>query len=232
MLAVSASVLAVVIFGNRFDPGKPIVLLYLVRHGQVLKTRPRSYNGQRDVPLSPSGLQQMERLAEWAAGLNLSAIYSSDLQRTVRGADLIAQRCGVPCVTSGALREKSFGEWEGLTYDEAEQHDPGTWAIWITDPSRARPPGGETYEEVRARVLPVLQQLVRDHQGETVLLLAHGGVNRVILCDALKLSLQRVFRIEQDYAALNIIEYAHNQAYVRLLNGAVPGDPLAAWADS
>lgn len=203
--------------------------LYLVRHGQVAKSRPRSYNGQQDVPLSPLGMQQMARLSDWAVARGIAAVYSSDLQRASYGADLISKRCTVPVVSTPDLREKHFGRWEGLTYEEAARQFPNEWADWMTDPADARPPNGETYREVHARVIPRLQRLLHDHAGQTVLMLAHGGVNRVILCHALALPLRHVFRIEQDYAALNRIDYAPNgRTVVCLLNGVVPGDPLVS----
>jgi alpha-ribazole phosphatase len=205
--------------------------LYLIRHGQVEKPRPRTYNGQLDVPLSLLGREQMERLADWAVTQQLSAIYASDLQRARIGAEMVGRRCGLTPVIVPALREKHFGQWEGLTYDEASRRDPDVWEQWIANPPQARPPGGETYVDVEARVLPALQQIIFEHgRGRTprqVLLLAHGGVNRVILCHALGVRLLHVFRIEQDYAALNSIEYTPaGDVTVRLLNGAVPGDPL------
>jgi alpha-ribazole phosphatase len=201
--------------------------LYVIRHGQVAKSRPHSYNGQLDVPLSEIGLQQMERLADWAASLGTDAIYCSDLRRTVEGAQLAGRRCTVPVSATPLLREKHFGKWEGLTYEEAEERFPSEWQAWLADPSDARPPGGETYREVEARVVPFARRVVRDHIGQTVLILAHGGVNRVILCRALGLSLHWVFRIEQDYACVNRIDCsAENRWQAVLMNGALPGDPL------
>lgn len=201
--------------------------LYLIRHGQVAKSRPRSYNGQLDVPLSGLGSQQMERLAEWAASTAVTAVYCSDLQRARTGADRVAQRCAAPVTMTPLLREKHFGQWEGLTYEEAEQRFPAEWRAWVADPSEAEPPGGETYREVEARVIPFVRRVVRDHPGQTVLILAHGGVNRVILCRALGLSLRRVFRIEQDYACVNQIDCSAGDRWrVALMNSALPGDPL------
>ena len=201
--------------------------LYLVRHGQVAGARPRSYNGQQDVPLSPAGLEQMQRLAEWAAAVELHAVYASDLQRAATAARLVADRRNIPLTLSPALREKHFGRWEGLTYGEAEARYPDEWRQWLSDPSDSRPPGGESYREVEERVIPLARRLLVEHAGRSVLLVAHGGVNRVILCHALDLPLQHVFRIEQDYAALNQIEYfPDGHRAVALLNGAVPGDLL------
>jgi alpha-ribazole phosphatase len=204
-----------------------VTILYIIRHGQVEKSRPHSYNGQLDVPLSTVGLQQMERLADWAASLGTDAVYCSDLRRTVEGAQAVTRQCTVPVSATPLLREKHFGQWEGLTYEEAEQRFPSEWKAWLTDPSDARPPGGETYREVEARVIPFTRRVVRDHSGQTVLILAHGGVNRVILCRALGLSLHRAFRIEQDYACVNRIDCtAGNRWQVALMNSALPGDPL------
>jgi len=191
-----------------------------------VKSRPHSYNGQLDVPLSAVGVQQMECLAAWAASLGMDAIYCSDLRRTVDGAQAVGRRCTVPVSTTPVLREKHFGQWEGLTYEEAEQQFPSEWQAWLADPSDARPPGGETYLEVEARVVPFARRVMRDHIGQTILILAHGGVNRVILCRALGLSLHRVFRIEQDYACVNRIDCSDSRWQVVLMNGALPGDPL------
>jgi alpha-ribazole phosphatase/probable phosphoglycerate mutase len=204
-----------------------VTRLYLIRHGQVDKVRPRSYNGQSDVPLSPLGRQQMERLADWAASTGLSAVYCSDLQRTRQGADVVGRRCAVPVSATPLLREKHFGRWEGLTYEEAEEQFPVEWRAWLADPSAARPPEGETYREVEARVVPFVRRLVLDHAGQSVLILAHGGVNRVIVCRALGLPMQRVFGIEQDYACVNRIDCsAGGRWQVAVMNSALPGDPL------
>jgi alpha-ribazole phosphatase len=204
-----------------------VTTLYLIRHGQVAKSRPQSYNGQLDVPLSEVGLQQMECLADWAVSLGLDAIYCSDLRRTVDGAHAVVRRCPMPVSATPLLREKHFGQWEGLTYEEAKQQFPSEWQAWLTDPSDARPPGGETYLEVEARVVPFVRRVMRDHLGQTILILAHGGVNRVILCHALGLSIRRVFRIEQDYACVNRIDSSvDNRWQVVLMNSAIPGDPL------
>jgi alpha-ribazole phosphatase len=204
-----------------------ITTLYIIRHGQVAKSRPHSYNGQLDVPLSALGSKQMDCLAEWAASSNVDAIYCSDLRRAVAGAEAVGRRCAVPVSVTPLLREKHFGQWEGLTYEEAEQLFPAEWRAWLADPSDARPPGGETYRELEARVLPCVRRVVFDHVGRTVLILAHGGVNRVILCCALGLSLRLAFRIEQDYACVNRIDCSAGDRWrVRLMNSALPGDPL------
>jgi len=205
----------------------PSTTLYLIRHGQVEKARPRSYHGQSDVPLSSLGRRQMDRLVEWAKSMELSAVYCSDLQRAQQGAEAVARECAIPLSVTPVLREKHFGRWEGLTYEEAEAQFPSEWREWLADPSEARPPAGETYREVESRVWPFVRRLVRDHAGRRILILAHGGVNRVILCRALGLTMRRVFGIEQDYACVNRLDCRTDGRWqVGLMNSAVPGDPL------
>jgi len=114
-----------------------------------------------------------------------------------------------------------------ISKEEAEARFPAEWHTWLADPWDARPPEGETYREVEARVIPFVRRLVREHAGQAVLILAHGGVNRVIVCRALGLPMQRVFGIEQDYACVNGIECsAGGRWHVTLMNSALPGDPL------
>jgi alpha-ribazole phosphatase len=87
------------------------------------------------------------------------------------------------------------------------------------NPADAKPTGGETCREMAARVLPVIEQIIKRHLGEHVAIVAHGGVNRVILCHALGLDLRYMERIAQRHAALNIIEFVDKAATVQLMNG-------------
>ncbi len=181
---------------------------------------PKRYNGHRDVDLSQNGVAQMEQMALKLAAYPVVAIYCSDLLRTSKGAKILAQPNNLPVYTRPSLREKSFGAWEGLTYEEAAARFPEDWKKWLVDPATSRPPGGETFREVEQRILQELSLILKDHQGQEVVILSHGGTNRVILCHALGLDLRQIFRIEQKYAALNIIDFFENGiASVQLMNG-------------
>jgi alpha-ribazole phosphatase len=193
--------------------------LYLVRHGEVVRDKPNTYNGHRDVELTPTGIEQLERVADRLASARIRAVYSSTLRRSRRGAEQIAKRHGLSVVSYPELREKHFGVWEGLTYGEVAERFPEAWARWLADPPSVRPTGGETYDEMRDRVLKALAGILASHPEEAVALVAHGGVNRAILCHALGLDLKYVFRIEQDYGALNIIDfYPDGMAVVKVMN--------------
>lgn len=193
--------------------------LYLLRHGQVADGHTHLYHGHNDVDLSPTGVQQYEAVAAYLRDIPLAGIYSSDLTRTRRGAEIIAHGRQVPVAAYPEFREVNFGLWEGLSFQEIMDRYPTELQQRFQDLANFRIPGGESLQDLRNRVLPKLQELLRRHEGEAILLVAHAGVNRVILCEALHLELQYVFHLDQAYAGLNIIDYFPDLAVVRLLNG-------------
>jgi alpha-ribazole phosphatase/probable phosphoglycerate mutase len=122
-------------------------------------------------------------------------------------------------VYSAALRELHAGDWEGLAWDELKRLYPAAWQARLDDIVHYRIPGGESFLDTACRVRGEMDRLLTAHPGQNVALIAHGGVNRVILLDALGAPLDRVFSLEQDYACLNVIDY-HAAGYctVRLVN--------------
>jgi alpha-ribazole phosphatase len=194
--------------------------LYLCRHGEVVGDGRRRYNGHRDVDITETGVKQMHRLREMLRDKPLTAIYSSDLIRTIKGAEIIGAHHHAQKLVRPEFRERNVGAWEGMAFEEIEAEYPDDWKAWLGDIVQFKPQGGESLLEVSERVLPNLRELVEKHMGEEVVLLGHGGVNRVILSDAMKLELRHVFRIEQQYGSLNIIDYYYDgMSVVKLLNG-------------
>jgi alpha-ribazole phosphatase len=205
---------------NESDPHPNFTRVYLIRHGEVVGAGPKRYNGHRDVDLSQNGVDEMKQMALRLATYPIVAIYCSDLIRAAKGAKILAQSKNLPVYTRPSFREKNFGAWEGLTYEEAATRFPEDWKQWLLDPAGSRPPGGETFQEVEQRVLQELSLILKDHQGQEVVILSHGGPNRVIICHALGLDLRQIFRIEQKFAALNIIDFFEDGiATVQLMNG-------------
>ena len=193
--------------------------IYLLRHGEVATFERRSFNGWSDVGLTPRGVSQLEDAASRLSSKPIRAVYTSDLQRSVLGGEAIAKACGVPQNILPELREKSFGVWEGLTAREASERYPEDWEKWVSDPFDNRPEKGESYREVGLRALPAVKKIVESHPGEEIVVVAHGGVNRVILAEVLCQTGSAFFRIEQKSAALNIIDYFEDNVIVRLVNG-------------
>jgi alpha-ribazole phosphatase len=197
--------------------------LYLVRHGQVADGHTDRYHGNNDIGLSPAGEQQLTDLARHLDSVPFAAVYATPLKRTQDGAARLCNGRNIEPRVIPEFREIHFGVWEGLTFAEIAQRYPEELAARIQDLQNFRIPEGESLLQVQDRVIPRLKTLVAEHPGQSLALVAHAGVNRVILCDALSLSLQNVFRLDQNYGGLNIIDYFPDFTMVRLLNGGVNG---------
>ena len=121
-----------------------------------------------------------------------------------------------------------MGRWEGLTFREIREREPDGAARWLADPVTVRFPGGENLEDLRARVMPALAEILARHAGRRVAVVAHGGPNRVVLGEALGMPLGNILRFAQDYACWNLIEYRRRTAVLHALNHRPAGIPAAA----
>lgn len=194
--------------------------LYLLRHGQVAGFEEQRYNGHADVPLTAEGEAQFGLLQLRLKKKTISAVYSSDLLRCQSGARLIAASHDLEVQTDSQLRELNIGAWEGKTWAELQANYPQEWQARLADIVNFQVPQGESLADLAARVRPVIARIATAHPGEEVVVVAHGGVNRVILLDAIGAPLHSLFAIEQSYGCLNIIDYyADGNAVVQLLNG-------------
>jgi alpha-ribazole phosphatase len=118
------------------------------------------------------------------------------------------------------LRELDIGVWEGKTHEELRREFPADWQARFADIVNFRVPGGENLLDLRDRVMSAIVEITENHRGENVLVVAHGGANRVILLNAIGAPLSSLFNIEQEYCCLNIIDYyVDGKAVVKLLNG-------------
>ena len=194
--------------------------LYLMRHGQVVGYEKKRINGHDDVKLTQEGILQSGRLGRRLKGEEITAIYSSDLSRAAEGARIIGQHLGItPAPPLEGLREKAFGAFEGLTLEEIQEQ----FSIELDELMKSwidfRAPGAESLEDLERRVSDVLAEILERHRGERIAVMAHGGVNRVILLRALEMKLEKFFHFEQDYGCLNIIDYYPHGVLIRLLNG-------------
>jgi len=196
--------------------------IYLIRHGQTQGGEVLRYKGHTDVPLSDVGRAQILRLSEYLEKKSIDEIYCSDLSRAIDSACIIADKFNLKPIIMPEFRERHFGRWEGMTFDEINNLYPDDFKNWASDPLRFSPIDGESTLDVSNRIMPALETLINKQPEKNMLILAHGGVNRVILCNLLKIPLEHVFRIEQDFAALNIIEFYNNHRgtypVIKLLN--------------
>ncbi len=193
--------------------------LYLIRHGETQNADQRCYKGHIDVPLSAKGENQMKKVADRIRNVPLSAIYTSDLQRARRSAEIVARPHNIKPEIKSPFKERNFGRWEGLTFNECRERFPEEFNAWVKNPVEASPVGGESTLDVKNRLVPALEKLLKKLRGETFSIVAHGGVNRIIICHLLGMPLQNIFRIEQNFGALNIIEIWEDAPVVKLING-------------
>lgn len=194
--------------------------LYLARHGQVVGHEKLVANGHTDVDITETGVSQMNALAERLRPVELNAIYDTGLIRTGKGAGIIGQYHDCPIASKPDMKEIYFGAWEGLSLREIEMAYPDELKKRYADIAEYRPPGnGENMKDVIKRVLPCLREIISEQAGKNILIVAHGGVNRLILCEALGMETGNLFRLEQDYGCLNIIDYYPDNAVVKLVNG-------------
>jgi len=196
--------------------------VYLARHGSVVGSESRRFIGHLDVPLSARGEAEAAALARRLARAPLTAAYSSDLVRTRRTAEIVCAPHGIAAEPLSALREFSMGRWEGLTAEEIRAREPGAFDAWMADISRFQFPEGESLPDVEARAWPAFEAIVARHAGERVLVVAHGGPNRIVLCRALGLPLDRILMLGQDYAGLSVLEAGGHSWVLRLLNHREP----------
>lgn len=198
-----------------------LVTLYLVRHGAVISVRDKVYIGQVEAPLDERGIEQAWALRRWLEPVSFTAAWSSDLSRSRRTAKIIVGNRLLSVHECAEFREIHLGAWEGYTFREIESRFPEEFAARGRDLENWRPPEGESFADLRGRVIPALRRILETAEGN-VLLVAHAGVNRMILCEALGIPGANLLSIGQDYGCVNVLEYGSERTRVRLLNFVPP----------
>lgn len=220
--------------------------VFMVRHGATVLSAEDRFAGATDVDLSDEGREQTRRLAERLKRERIVAVYASPLGRTIETAHILAAPHKLEVQARDGLREISHGRWEQMTRREVEEKFPEEAAEWEKDPYTFAPLGGESGLAVTARALPVLIQLVREHPGETILVVSHKATIRLLLSSLLGFDPRRYRdNLDQKPAALNIVDFKNaTRARLTLFNDtshyteageaipAVPEGQLSKWWNS
>jgi broad specificity phosphatase PhoE len=193
--------------------------IILTRHGHVEGITPERFRGRLDLPLTALGQQQIAATgrrinATWKIG----AIYTSPMSRCVITGEAIARPSGLTVKPLAGLNDIDYGAWQGLTHDEAKTRWPVEFATWFRAPHLAQPPGGETLQDVLARAAAVLRIVTGDHPDDTVVLVGHDSVNRVILLHVLQLPLSRYWLFKQEPCTINELDLIDGAFSVRTIN--------------
>ena len=192
--------------------------LLLVRHGETELKSSEKLWGHTDVKLDALGLKQAERLRDRLAGEKIDAIYSSKLKRALVTAETIASKHQLAVIICPELHEVNFGQLEGLTVSESNQRYPEVAKLRMQRSLKLKYPGGDSFIEFSKRVSKFLDRLEQHTDEETVLIVAHNGVLRILLCRLLGIDLRCLWQIHIDLASLSILETNQQGGVLTLLN--------------
>jgi broad specificity phosphatase PhoE len=190
------------------------VRLLLARHGETEWNSRDLVQGSSDVALSEGGVKQAEQLAERLSDEPIDHIYCSDLERSRRTAEIVGERHGVAPTVEPSLAEQDFGEWDGETLEELHGMLDRTGTDW----TEWNPEGGERWSEFCDRVLTAVDRITSEHAQDSVLIAAHGGVNKAVLSRVKFADIGQRSRIEQDTACLNELQYRPEGSEIRRIN--------------
>jgi len=192
--------------------------VWLVRHGEPeVSVRGRCY-GSLDIGLSLEGGHQIGAVAEMLSHEPFAAMYTSPRLRCKQSAEVLAAVRGCPVDIMEALSEINFGEFEGYTYEDIEARFPDLYREWMEHPTEIHFPGGESFNTMWTRVTEAASELRVRHSGESIALVTHGGVIRILIAETLAVPRNNIFRIAQRYAAVNLISYFDRSSVVELVN--------------
>ncbi len=180
--------------------------LWLIRHGHIVQPVQKSFIGQIDVPLSMRGRQQIQGWKNFFSQCSLAAVLCSDLSRCQDSAALLCPP-KTPIIAHTAFREIHLGAWDGQSIANIRTQFPQEYALRGAHFDTFRPPQGESFQDLADRVLPALKQQLQLYAGKNIALVAHAGVNRVVLADYLSIPLAHVRSIPQYYACVTHVEY-------------------------
>jgi len=193
--------------------------LFIVRHGETAENARMAYLGLRDEPLNENGLRQAECAAEALSNIPIRLIISSPLRRAADTAARIHAATAADIRTDDRLREGSFGDWEGLTRSEVLHRsgkDADLLLQWEENASVA-PPGGESGDDVRRRVISLVEDLAGEFSGDSVVLVSHVGPIKILLSAALGITLNISRRLFLDPGTISVIDWS-DRPVVRLFN--------------
>lgn len=184
--------------------------ILLARHGQTPLSVQRRYSGQGDPDLTELGRAQAQATADVIrqtartgdGETQIGAIVSSPLRRCTATAELLAAATGAPLHVEERFIETDFGAWEGLTFGEAAAQDPEQHRAWLGDPGRPAP-GGESFDDVAARVLPALDEWATAAEGRTLVVISHVTPIKLALQRALAGGPEFAFRLHLDLAQIS-----------------------------
>jgi probable phosphoglycerate mutase len=197
-------------------------LVYLVRHGETFWNREQRLQGQLDSPLTEEGIRQTTALADKLSDIRFDAVYSSDLERARRTTHILTSRSNnIPIIYDDRIRERHFGSFQGLTWDEISQQFPDDASRELSGNPMNQVPGGESKHQLLTRAIAFFDDIAIRHHAQKVLVVSHGGILNVWTRYVLQLPIETPRRFHLANAAINIFEYSGNHWCLKTL-GEIP----------
>jgi broad specificity phosphatase PhoE len=184
--------------------------LILARHGNTPWNKDKIFRGSKDIPLDDQGREEAAALAEWLKHETIHAAYTSPLSRSRDTALAIARHHNLEVVDLPGLADLCYGDWEGVPLKEVKVRYAELYRQWEQAPHTVRFPNGESLEDVRTRALAGVEDVVRRHPDQTILLVGHRAVNKVIIAAFLGLDNSHFWRIAQDTTCINRFQRAED----------------------
>jgi len=192
--------------------------IILVRHGQAEWNQVERFRGWADLDLNELGRRQAEAAADRIARWSVAAVYSSPLRRAVTTAQILAQKLGVEAKPVQGLIDINFGQWQGLSPEEAAVRGGSLYSLWLKSPHLVQFPKGENLGEVRGRAVNALDNLIAAHPEDTIVLVSHKVVCQILMLYFLGLGNSHFWQVAQDVATLNLIEMNGDRPVILSLN--------------
>lgn len=198
-----------------------MVQIILVRHGQTAWNEgagQKRFRGRTELRLDATGQSQARAVAARLASKPLAAIYVSPLLRAQQTIAPLAAEKSMEIQTHDGLLDIDYGRFQGLSHSEAEASHPELYALWRTAPSQVRFPDGEGLVEVQTRLLQLISELVDRHPDETVVLVGHQIVNKVLTCTLLNLDLDQIWHIHLGTGGISVFQQVDSDWDILSLN--------------
>ena len=181
--------------------------IILARHGETDWNATEVFRGRIDVDLNETGLQQAGLLGKYLSDVKIHAIYSSPLARALKTAEAIAGFRAIEVNIIWGLIDFDFGEWQGLSHQEVKDRYSELYEQWLSHPEKVRMPAGESLEDVRKRVLAVVDNVMESYEKGRVVLVSHRVVNKILICALLGLDDSHFWNIKLDTCGITSFSY-------------------------
>ena len=204
----------------------------LARHGETEWNVAEIFRGRIDVDLNETGVKQAELLAEYLSSFSIDTVYSSPLKRALTTAETISGCHKLNIEIVPGLIDFDYGEWQGLPHQEVKARYRELYAEWLNSPDKVKMPSGESLSDVRKRAMGVVDSIIVRHK-DTVVLVSHRVVNKVLICALLGLDDSHFWNIKQDTGGITTFVYENghftltehnNTSYLKPLHRTLLGD--------